>query len=130
MQPRFTPSPSNESSVHRASSWILLLGFMLITAMARGVYASHGVEPSARFEMLVALGQLALLWFWFTAQVAVHRPRFMMDMGLMLMLFWFIVIPRYMWRYQRWRGLAKVFGLGLAYVASIVVSIVTAVVFS
>ena len=110
-------------------SWILLLGFMLISAMARGVYASHGVAQSARFEVLTTFGLLALLWFWLSTQVAAYRPRFMME-GLTLALFWFIVIPYYMWHYEGWRGLIKVFALCLAYVASVAASMLVAAVLS
>jgi hypothetical protein len=120
----------NDSSVQRALSWVLLPGFMFILAIARGAYASHGVAPSARFQLLTTFGLLALLWFWFSAQVAAHRPRFMMDMGLMLLLFWFILVPYYMWHYERWRGLAKVFVLCMVYVASVVLSVLVAVVLS
>jgi hypothetical protein len=117
-------------SLQRALSWILLLGFMFIQAIARGAYASHGVAPSVRFQLLTTLGLLALLWFWFSAQVAKHQPRLMLDMGLMLLLFWFIFVPYYMWHYERWRGLAKVFALCLAYATSLVVSVIVAVVLS
>jgi hypothetical protein len=118
------------SGVQRALSWVLLLGFMFIVAIARGAYASNDVAPSARFQLLTTLGLLALLWFWFAAQVAAHQPRLMMDMGLMLLFFWFILVPYYMWHYERWRGVAKVFVLCLAYATSVVVSVLVAMVLS
>jgi hypothetical protein len=103
---------------------------MLIVAIARGAYASNGVAPSARFQLLATFGLLALLWFWFAAQLAAHQPRLMLDMGLMLLIFWFVLVPYYMWHYERWRGLGKVGAVCLAYLASIVVSAVVAAVLS
>ncbi len=117
-------------SVQRPLSWILLLGFMLIVAVARGVYASQGAAPSARFNVLAMFGLLALLWFWFSAQVAPYQPRLMLDMGLMLLVFWFVLVPYYMWHYERWRGVGKVCILCLAWVASVIFSAVVAVVLS
>ena len=122
-------APSGLSG-QRALSWVLLLGFILIGAIARGAYASNDATPSARFELLTTLGLLSLLWFWFSAQVSAHQPRLMMDMGLMLLLFWFVLVPYYMWHYERWRGLAKVLSLCVAYVASVFVSMMVAVVLS
>jgi hypothetical protein len=118
------------SSMQRALSWVLLLGFMLIVAIARGAYASNGAYPSARFNLVATFGLLALLWFWFSAQIAPYQPRLMLDMGLMLLIFWFVLVPYYMWHYERWRGIAKVFAVCVAYVASVVLSAVVAVVLS
>ena len=118
------------TSVHRTLSWILLLGFMLVVAIARGAYVSHGAEPSGRFQLVATFGLLALLWFWFSAQLAPYRPSLMFDMGLMLLVFWFVVVPYYMWRYERWRGVAKVAALCGAYVVSIMLSAVVATVLS
>jgi hypothetical protein len=39
-----------------------------------------------------------------------------------------IVAPYYLWRHQRWRGLAKIGILFLAYIMTYVVAIVTSVV--
>ena len=118
------------SSVQRPLSWVLLLGFMGIVAIARGAYAAHGGEPSARFNLLATFGLLALLWFWFSAQVAPYQPRLMLDMGLMLLFFWFVLVPYYMWHYERWRGVGKVVVVCVAYLASIILSAVVAVVLS
>jgi hypothetical protein len=117
-------------SVQRPLSWVLLLGFMGIVAIARGAYASQGTEPSARFNLLATIGLLALLWFWFSAQIAQYQSRLMLDMGLMLLIFWFVLVPYYMWHYERWRGIGKVVAVCVAYLASIVLSAVVAVVLS
>jgi hypothetical protein len=117
-------------SVQRALSWVLLLGFMGIVAIARGTYAAQGSEPSARFNLLATFGVLALLWFWFSAQIAPYQPRLMLDMGLMLLIFWFVLVPYYMWHYERWRGVGKVVLVCVAYVASLILSAVVAVVLS
>jgi hypothetical protein len=48
----------------------------------------------------------------------------------MLLIFWFVLVPYYMWHYERWRGIAKVFAVCVAYVAAVVLSAVVAVVLS
>ena len=98
-------------------SWILLGGFLFVCGLAEGVYAAREVEPSGRYVLLTTAGLLVLLWYWFSQQVAKHKPRLMMDMGLFIVILWFILVPYYLWRYERWRGLAKVaclFGMFVA----------------
>lgn len=116
--------------MQRPLSWVLLLGFMLIVAIARGAYASLDAEPSARFQLLTTFGQLALLWFWFSAQIARYRPPLILDLGLLMFVCWIVVVPYYMWHYERWWGLAKFGVVCMAYVASLVVRVLVAMILS
>lgn len=103
-----------DQRVRTALSWILLSGFVLVTSLARGVYAAHDMDPSGRFQLLEVLGLLMLLWYWFAQQVAPHRPPLVMDLGVLMAALWFVLVPYYLWRYERWRGLgtaAALFGL-------------------
>ena len=125
-----TSGSAERWAMQRALSWILLLGFMGIVSIARGAYAAGGGEPTARFNLLASFGLLTLLWFWFSAQVAPYQSRLMLDMGLMLLVFWFVLVPYYMWHYERWRGVGKVFVVFVSYLASIILSAVVAVVLS
>ena len=103
----------------RLVAWILLGGFLLISGAARGVYAAHDTEPSARFELLFRGGLILLLWYWFVQQVGPYRPKFPIDMGLFVAMLSFAPVPYYLWKYERWRGLAKVVGLGAVYALSL-----------
>ena len=98
-------SPS--SGTTRLLSWMLLGGFLFITGAARAVYSSHGEVPSARFELLARYGALAFLWYWFSQEFRARRATFPLDMGFFLAVLWFVLIPYYLWRYERWRGMAK-----------------------
>ena len=122
--PALAVQRSSTVPVTALMSWILLAGFFFISGMARGVYAAHGAEPSARFEVLTLMGMLALLWFWFVQQMRPHQPRLPMDMGVFLVALWFIFVPYYLWRYERWRGLGKVAALVTMYFGSWVISMV------
>ena len=106
-----TLEPESGNHTEKLLSWILLTGFLLIAGLARAVYAAHGSQPSQRFQLLTTLGLMVLLWYWFVQQMVPHRPRLPMDMGIFLVALWFIFIPYYLWRYERWRGLGKVIGL-------------------
>lgn len=107
-------SVTNESSdaaevalVARILSWLFLLGFLLIIAVARGIYSSHDAEPSQRFNLVFVLGFMTFMWYWLTEQCRPYRASFPLDIGWFLSGLWVILAPYYLWRYQRWRGLAK-----------------------
>jgi hypothetical protein len=108
-------------------AWILLCGYLLIAGFARGVYIAHGAEPSARFALLVQGGLWLLMWYWFVQQLAPYKPAFPMDMGVFVVVLWFILVPYYLWHYERWRGIAKVLVLMSVWAFSAVLSSVVAV---
>jgi hypothetical protein len=103
-----------EGSVHETPkrvAWVLLGGFFLVEAMAQAVYSAHGVEPSARFRLVTTAGSFLFLWFWFSRQLAPHPLRLPMDMGVLVVLVWFVSFPYFLWRFEGWRGLRKLAAL-------------------
>ena len=108
----------SDSGTAKLASWVLLSGLLCVIGMAEGVYASQGGQPSDRFRLVATLGLMPLLWYWFVRQLDPHRPTFPMDMGVFLSALWFILIPYYFWRYERWRGVRKMIGLLGVYLLS------------
>ena len=114
--------------VSRGPSWLFLVGFLLLLGAARGVYSAQGVTPSARFEGLAVLGFVTFMWYWIRQQCEPHRVTFPVDLAWFMALLWFFLAPYYLWRGERWLGLAK-FGIligayVLSYVATVVVQYV------
>ena len=108
----------------RGLSWLFLVGFLVLVGAARGVYSAQELPPSARFESLVFLGSVTFLWNWIRQQCEPHGVRFPMDLAWFMVLLWFLLSPYYLWRGERWRGLAK-FGMLIgAYVLSYVATVV------
>ena len=119
---------SDVARVSRILGWLFLLSFMLLTAIAEGVYAAHGIAPSDRFQFLTILGVLVFVWYWIRTQCEPCGATFPLDFGWFVGMAAPIVAPYYLWHHQRWRGLAKIGILFLAYVMTYVVAIVTSVV--
>ena len=108
----------------RGLSWLFLVGFLVLVGAARGVYSAQELPPSARFESLVFLGSVTFLWNWIRQQCEPHGVTFPMDLAWFMVLLWFLLSPYYLWRGERWRGLAK-FGMLIgAYVLSYVATVV------
>jgi len=116
--------------VSRILAWLFLLGLMLLTAVAEGVYAAHGLAPSIRFESLKVLGGLLFFWYWIRKQCEPYGATFPMDFGYFVSMAGPFVALYYLWRYQRWRGLVKLGALAAAYLLTYVVTIVMRVLLS
>ncbi len=125
-----TMNSKSGSFIPRILSWILLIGFLSIDGIARGIYASQGIGPSPRFQLLAMLCVIALLWFWFFQQMSPYSPGLVMNVGLLFVLFWFLIVPYYMWRYERWRGVLKVASVIGIYIFAWMLSIVVYAVLS
>jgi len=115
---------SEVAEVSRHLSWLFLLGFLLLVGAARGVYSAQGVSPSARFEALGVLGFVTFVWYWIRQQCEPHGVTFPVDLAWFMALLWFLLAPYYLWRGERWRGLAKFGVLVAAYVLSSLVNVV------
>ena len=82
-------------------SWLFLVGFLFISNAARAVYSSHGVNPSARFEVLTTLAGVTFIWYWLIQQCRPYRVAFPLDLALFASSLWFLVLPYYLWRCER-----------------------------
>lgn len=112
------------NKVARVVSWIFLVGLLFLASAARGIYSSHGAAPSARFELLVTVSFGTFLWFWLKEQCRPYRTSFPLDIGFFVWWAGVVVIPYYLWRYQRWRGVAKLGVILSAYAAAYLFSLV------
>ena len=93
-------------------AWAFLLAFTVLTSVARGLLLVSEVE-SWRYEMVSGPAFACLLWVWLVSQGRAHRAAFPLDLGFFVLGAWPLVVPAYLWRFERWRGLGKA-GLVLA----------------
>jgi len=81
-------------------------------------------RSAARFELLVTVSFGTFLWFWLKEQCRPYRTSFPLDIGFFVWWAGVVVVPYYLWRYQRWRGVAKVGVILSAYAAAYLFSLV------
>ena len=95
----------------RRQAWILagLLGVVLSGVDA--FYRAADVEPPGGLRIPLAALSVFVFWRLLEAECAPYRVTFPLDMGYFLYLTGFALLPYYMWRTQRWRGLGKLLAL-------------------
>ena len=113
--PRADVPDDEDDRTNKVQAWLFLIGLILIASAARGLYSSQGAIPSSRFELLERLGLITFLWYWLTTQCRPYRASFPLDLAFFLTGLWFIMLPYYLWHYERWRGLLKCLAIGTAY---------------
>lgn len=98
--------------------WILLALFFLLTNGAAALYwASDAPLPSGAAVLLQLLA-IPVYWCLLEVECRPHRVTFPLDMGLFLYVAGFLVVPYYLWRAQRWRGVAKVLLMALVWIVT------------
>ena len=103
-------------------AWILLVGFFLIHNLTHAVYSAWERDFPGGLRLIFAVSFITLVWYWLTQECRVHGQRFPLDMGLFLLMAWWFLLPYYLWKSQRWRGLGKIAVLGALWLATYVAS--------
>lgn len=102
----------------------LLYVYLVLTAVAQGVYFASGIEEPAFFTLLYPLGYLWIVGWWLRGDSRKHGIAWLYDMGMFLNLAWPFVMPYYLLKTRGARGLLVLvivaslflaaFGLGAA----------------
>ena len=95
------------ASAQRILAWAFLFAFVLLTGIGRGILFAAGGEDSACSELVIGFGFPILVWVWLVSQGRARRAAFPLDLGLFVLGAWPLVVPAYLWRFERWRGLGK-----------------------
>jgi hypothetical protein len=104
--------------VPRWWAWLALAIFFCAANGADALLALGTLEiPRVQLLRFVSL---FLTWQWLEAECQPQGQTYPLDMGMFLYAAGIIVMPYYMWRNQRWRGLLKLGALvglwGISYV--------------
>ncbi len=92
----------------RLEAWLLLWVLFLLIGAGQGLYRAIGYAPTARFDLLSRLGSFVLLWNWFRQHVVLpYRPPLGMDVGQLILAVWPVSFAWFLWKHERWRGLAR-----------------------
>jgi hypothetical protein len=91
---------------------------LFVSQVANGIYTGLDREPPSQVEGLLTAAFFLSLMAWFWSYCADHRLEWLLDMGWFLMVAWPIVVPYYLIKHERRRGLARVGLFLLTYFAA------------
>ena len=57
------------------------------------------------------MSTITFVWYWLREQCRPHKVAFPLDMALFASSLSVIVLPYYLWRFERWPGILKVLAL-------------------
>jgi hypothetical protein len=109
---------SGPDKLVQLQAWVLLGGFFLVHNLTHVAYEALELEFPARQQFLFTFSLAPFLWYWLAQECRARGQSFPFDMGLFLLLAWWALLPYYLWKSQRWRGLGKVALLGLVWAAT------------
>jgi hypothetical protein len=94
---------------------VLLAVVLVAQAIADGVYQGLEIAVSPQVRMFASMAFLVSGVWWFRSYCRRQGAPWLIDMGMFLAMAWMVVVPWYLIRRERWRGLARVGLLALAY---------------
>ena len=103
-------------------AWVPLGMFFLCGHAADAVLGFKGLEMPEGAIFLLRFVSLFLTWQWLDAECRPSRQTYPLDMGMFIYAAAVVVLPYYMWRNQRWRGLLKIGGMMAMWGASYVLA--------
>ena len=101
-----------------SAPWLFLVLAFLVSSVGNTLYWLIQTTPSDLFETLCAVMPGAAIWYWFWRYLREHRLAVPFDIGFFLGVAPFVVIPVYVFRAERWRGLLPLAGLAAVYVGA------------
>jgi|SRR5712692_7095170 len=76
----------------------LLYVFVSISQVSRGIYLACGVEPPGAYELVHFVGIIWIFGWWLRQDLAKHKVRWPLDLGMFLQIAWPAVLPYYLFR--------------------------------
>ena len=87
---------------------VMVYTFMPVVQFAAGCGAALGLEPSAPFNLLHALGYVYVLGYWLLHDSRRHELSGICDLGLWLLLAWPLLLPYHLFKTRGVRALIPI----------------------
>jgi hypothetical protein len=89
------------------TAWLALSLVILLANGMSAVYWGGGIEMRPGLTLIIQLAMMRTLWRLLKVECEPFGVRFPLDVGMFLALIGLVLVPYYLWRAQRWLGLAK-----------------------
>lgn len=109
---------------------VLFAVIIILYSIGGGLYAAHGLEPSAAFDSLYRIGFLCSLIWWLKDDARRHKVKLVYCTGLLVSIAWVILIPYHLFKTRGMKGFVVILVLIGVLIAARVAAVVTYMLFS
>ncbi len=109
------------------SPTLLLYSFVVITQFVYGFYVGQKMELLGGYELLHWATQLWILGWWLRADSRKRGVAWVYDMGLFLSIAWPFIMPYYLVKTRRAKGLFIILAFVGTYIGAAIIGIVVSV---
>ena len=101
----------------------LLYSFVVIDAIAQGIYAGFQTDAPGAFTVFSWVALLWIVGWWLRADSRKRGVAWVHDMGLFLMMAWPFIMPYYLIKSRGARGLLNILGFVGVYLGAAIIGI-------
>lgn len=102
----------------------LLYIYLILTATAQGVYFASAAEEPVGFSLIYPIGYLWIVGWWLREDSRKRGITWLYDMGLFLYIAWPFIMPYYLLKTRRTRGLLVMLVFMATYVGAFILGAV------
>jgi|ERR1043166_1236464 hypothetical protein len=106
------------------SPTVLLYSFVVLTQFAYGVYLGRQMEMPPGFTLIHSATQLWIIGWWLRSDSRERKVVWVYDLGLFLLLAWPFLMPYYLVKTRRARGLLVILGFIGVYIGAALAGII------
>jgi hypothetical protein len=99
----------------------LLYLYVIITQFAHGVYLAGGIEAPYAFTFINFFGLLWIVGWWLLTDSRKRGVSWVYDIGFFLSIAWPFIMPYYLLKTRRAKGLLLIFAFAGTYMAALVI---------
>jgi len=99
----------------------LLYIFLTLTQIAHGIYLASEIEPPPAFTLIHTVGLLWIVGWWLLTDSRKRGIAWVYDIGFFLSIAWPFIMPYYLFKTRRAKGLLLILAFVSTYIAALVV---------
>lgn len=96
----------------------LLYTFVILTQFAHGIYLASGFEPLPAVPLIKTIGLLWLVGWWLLRDSRHRDIAWIYDIGFFLSVAWPLILPYYLLKTRRAKGLLLILAFAGTYIAA------------
>ena len=97
----------------------LLYIYLTLMQIAHGIYFASEIEPPSAFSLMYSVGFLWIVGWWLLTDSRKRGIAWVYDIGFFLFIAWPFIMPYYLFKTRRAKGLLPIFAFIGAYIGAL-----------